>query len=83
MMVVGNLNSAGVQLPAGKMLSELDIESTSGNSGTKAGLHITPSYSEDKTTANVSALNYPFLQPVIILKWLGTGAGLLFIYFFT
>lgn len=79
-MVVGNLNSAGVQLPAGKMLTELGIESTSGSSGKKAGLHITPSYSEEKTTANVSALN--FVQPLIILKWLRTAAGLLFIYFF-
>jgi len=81
-MVLGNLNSAGVQLPAGEMLAERDIESTSGSSGEKAGLRITPSHSEEKTTAHISALNYPFLQPVIILKWLGTGAGLLFIYFF-
>lgn len=70
MMVVGKLNSAGVQLPAGKMLTELDIESTSGSSGEKAGLRITPSrelLQEEKTTVKISALNYPFLQPVIIL----------------
>ena len=75
-MVVGNLNSAGVQLPTGKMLTEQDIESTSGSSGKKASLHISPSYSEEKATANVSALNYPFLQPMINLKWLRIRAGL-------
>lgn len=41
-MVVGNLNSAGVLLPAGKILTELDIESTSGGWGKEASLCITP-----------------------------------------
>lgn len=59
------------------MLPELGIE----NSGKKAGLHISPSFSQEKATANVSAVIYPFLQPTIIYKWLITGAGLLFIYF--
>lgn len=77
-MAVGNLNSAGALLPAGKILTELDIESTSGGWGKETRLCITPKLFWRQTTAKGFALNYPFLQPVIILKWLRTGAGLFY-----
>lgn len=66
--VCRNLNLVRVQLPAGKMLTELDIEISSGGSGKKGRLHITTSYSGEKTTTNVSAVNDPFPQPLIIRR---------------
>lgn len=56
-MAVGNLNSAGVLLPAGKILTEVDIESTSGGWSNKPVCVLLPSYSEDKTTSKGFALN--------------------------
>lgn len=50
------------------MLTELDIENSSGGSGKKGRLHITTSYSGEKTTTNVSAVNDPFPQPLIIRR---------------
>lgn len=67
-MFVGDLNLVRVQLPAGEMLTELDIEITSGGSGKKGSLHITLSYSGEKTTENISAVYDPFPQPLIIRK---------------
>lgn len=80
MIVVGNLNSVGVQPSAEEMLTGLALGSTSGSSGKKGSLCITPSYSEEKTTVKVSALNDPFLMPMVILKWLRTGVALLFLF---